>query len=122
MKPIREEALEYLVKKELVQRKLSELDFLSRDKQEWSKKHYAIMDDIIANGYRPNNDHPIITKDNIVMDGNHRLVMLHDLHGDDYVVTLKFVNAKYNRLLIRSILPLMWVSIKRFFKRLFKRK
>lgn len=122
MKPKKDEALEYLVQKKLVERKLSELDFLTRDQQHWSDGNYDVMNDIVTNGYKPNNDYPIISKDNIVMDGNHRLVILHELYGDDYVVTLKFVNGKYNRLLIRSILPLMWVSIKRGFKRLFKRK
>ena len=118
MKTVTDEAVELLTKKELVERKLSELDFLTREQQHWSDDHYVTMNSIITNGYKPNNDYPIISKDNIVMNGNHRLVILHELYGDDYVVKLKFVNGKYNRLLIRIILPLIWVSIKRTFKRL----
>lgn len=122
MKPIRDEVLDHLVQKKLVQRKLSEIDFLKREELNWGESHHYLMDDIYNNGYKPNNNHPTISKDNIAMDGNHRLVILHELYGDNYVVTLRFVNTNYNRLILRGGLCFIWVSIKRFFRRLFKRK
>jgi hypothetical protein len=117
MKTVTDEAVELLTKKELVERKLSEVDHLKREEQSWSDNHYVTMNSIITDGYKPNDNYPIISKDNIVMDGNHRLAVLQELHGDDYVVKFKLVNYKYNRLIFIGGLVKLWVRIKRVFRR-----
>ena len=48
MKTVTDEAVELLTKKELVERKLSELDFLTREQQHWSDDHYVTMNSIIT--------------------------------------------------------------------------
>lgn len=117
MKTVRDEAVELLTKKELVERKISEVDYLKRNEQSWDDDHYVTMNSIINDGYKPNNNHPIISKDNIVMDGNHRLAVLQELHGDNYVVKFKLVNYKYNNLIFIGNLARLWVNIKRVFRR-----
>lgn len=117
MKTVTDEAVELLTKKELVERKLSEVDYFKRDEQSWSDDHYETMNSIIADGYKPNDNHPIISKDNIVMDGNHRLAVLQELYGDDYVVKFRLVDYKYNRLIFIGNFSKLWVRIKRIFRR-----
>lgn len=117
-----EDAINFLRKPNLVKRKISEISFFSREQQNWDSKHYHIMEDISINGYNPNNNHPLISKDNVIIDGNHRLVMLQELYGDDYELEFSFINYKYNRLIIVGNLLLIVFGIKRFFKRLFKIK
>lgn len=117
MKTVIDEAVELLTKKELVERKLSEIDYFKQEEQSWSDDQYLTMNSIITDGYKPNDNHPIISKDNIVMDGNHRLAVLRELYGDDYVVKFKLVNYNYNRLIFIGGLVKLWVRIKRVFRR-----
>jgi hypothetical protein len=117
MKTVTDEAVELVMQKELVERKISEVIFFKRDSQSWTDYHNTIMEDIINNGYVPKDNHPIISKDNIVMDGNHRLVILQELYGDDYVVKFRLVNYNYNNLIVIGNLVKIWVNIKRVFRR-----
>lgn len=117
MKTVTDEAVELVIQKELVERKISEVNFFKREQQRWTDEHHIVMESIISNGYMPNDNHPIISKDNIVMDGNHRLVVLQELYGDDYVVKFRLVNYKYNNLIFIGNLTRLWVNIKRVFRR-----
>lgn len=117
MKTVTDETIDLLAKKELVERKISEINYFKRDEQRWSDDHYVMSENINTNGYRPNDNHPIISKDNITIDGNHRLVVLQELYGDDYVVKCRLVDYKYNNLIFIGNLARLWVNIKRVFRR-----
>jgi len=117
MKTVTDEAVEIMLQKELVERKISEVTFFKRDAQRWTDDHNSLIEDIVTNGYIPNENHPIISKDNIVMDGNHRLVVLQELYGDDYIIKFRLVNYNYNHLIVVGNLVKLWVNIKRVFRR-----
>ena len=117
MKTVTDEAIELLTQKELVERKISEVKFFKRDEQVWTIENNDAVGDIVANGYNPKDNHPMISKDNIVMNGNHRLVILQELYGDDYVLKFKLVNHNYNSLIVIGNLAKLWVRIKRVFRR-----
>ena len=117
MKTVTDEAVEIMLQKDLVERKISEVIFFKRDAQRWTDDHNSIIEDIVTNGYIPKDNYPIISKDNIVMDGNHRLVILQELYGDEYVIKFRLVNYNYNNLIVIGNLVKLWVNIKRVFRR-----
>lgn len=55
----------------------------------WNKEQKKIKNVITNGGYDQNNNPPIITKDNICIDGHHRLFVLKQTQKDDFRVKVK---------------------------------
>jgi hypothetical protein len=67
--------------------KLSEITISVKD---WSADQLKLRETILKGGFIDGYEdkYPLITRDYVCLDGNHRLWVLDELHGGDYEVTV----------------------------------
>lgn len=84
----------------------------SQPNYEWD----VLRDSIKINGWNPQHfGYITISKDRYCINGHHRVVLLKEMYGDDFVVNVKRIDRNYWSILIKNI-------IKDFFKLRFKKK
>ena len=54
----------------------------------WTDKQFKMREQIRKRKYKPRGKHPNITKDNVCVDGHHRLAALLEYYGEDYEITV----------------------------------
>lgn len=68
------------------------------DINDWSEEQLELKDTILKGGYIDGlGGYPLITKDNICLDGHHRIVLLKNYKEEDYEITVnKLFMFKWN--------------------------
>jgi hypothetical protein len=91
----------------------------AQKKLKWSSNQEEYKEDIIKNGYDPRKSIIIISKDNKIIDGHHRVYSLVE-RGDKSVIVIKirwnFWITILNSILFFTITSPIWVSLKIFKK------
>jgi hypothetical protein len=70
----------------------------------WTDERQKLKENIIENGFDNNNHYMTITKDNYVLNGNHRFEIMINNFNPDYEVNTHILDVSYKTVSILSIL------------------
>ena len=100
-----------MIKHEFCKLQLSDILFCQRIDE---IKKNLIVDSILKNGFDYNLGHIVISKDNEIIDGNHRYHSLLEIYGSDFVIIFKKLNSTkklYHTFLFVIVFPIYFLIL-----------
>lgn len=79
----------------------------------WTSEQLEMKKDIETSGYKPNNEYPSMSIDNVCTDGHHRLTTLLETYGGDYEIDIYKLDIKYRYIMLLCIFYLIFHQSKK---------
>ncbi len=80
------------------------------DNLEWTKSQVKLREEISNKGYDPTNqERPVtVTKNNVCVNGHHRVTSLLEYYSEDYVITVRKLNVSNLYIIYLTIMTLIF--------------